>query len=85
MTTSRAVMRRATIVGVEKTLSVRIPDDLHAALLARAEELDRPASWIVRRALEETLRVDTPQAADTARGHVASPRAPRTPRPKGKR
>lgn len=38
-----------------ETINLRIPADLRAQLEALAVKLDRPLSWVVRRALEAYL------------------------------
>jgi hypothetical protein len=35
--------------------SFRLPADLDAALVAKADELDRPVSWVILRSLEAAL------------------------------
>lgn len=43
------------VAGGHRTLSVRLPAELYALLVARAAADDRSLGWLVRRALAEYL------------------------------
>lgn len=54
-------------MGYMVTTNVAIPIDLHKALRVRAEEEQRPVSWVLARILSEALNVAPAGDAEAVR------------------
>ena len=44
------------MVSISTSISIRIPDDLAQSLESLAETIDRPKTYVIRKAIEEYLR-----------------------------
>jgi RHH-type rel operon transcriptional repressor/antitoxin RelB len=44
------------VVSISTSISIRIPDDLAQSLESLAETIDRPKTYVIRKAIEEYLR-----------------------------
>jgi len=44
------------VVSISTSISIRIPDDLAQSLESLAETIDRPNTYVIRKAIEEYLR-----------------------------
>jgi RHH-type rel operon transcriptional repressor/antitoxin RelB len=44
------------VVSISTSISIRIPDDLAQSLESLADTIDRPKTYVIRKAIEEYLR-----------------------------
>lgn len=44
------------MVSISTSISIRIPDDLAQSLESLADTIDRPKTYVIRKAIEEYLR-----------------------------